>query len=285
VRPWLLRLQPALLAAEARGPPLKRWRDHRDGPQKGWVPRHELPPKLIDRLKPMPESLEQEMQTSLQWCRRVAQPGRPHSAKKRATTCQAVDEALTRMAGFAVHDQQLPEELLTVRDLYDPALVHAFIQWWVEERRRKLTPGLCNMVVNLEVTARHWLKELTYAETLKALLKGDLPVADAAQRCPRSTPRASMTFGRPGPSSTSWRTRQPHEGELLVAWADRSDAGADVLAPEVDWAFASADALPLFAKGTAAQRSIVWHAATRGPLAVGRPGRINACAITSLPVV
>jgi hypothetical protein len=63
----------------------------------------------------------------------------------------------------------------------------------VIERQRKLhlgmlvramviaagTPGLRNMVVNLEIIARHWLKELTYAETLKYLLKGDLAVADA----------------------------------------------------------------------------------------------------------
>jgi hypothetical protein len=76
-----------------------------------------------------------------------------------------------------------------------------------------------------------------------------------------------------------------HEGMRLVAWADRSDAGADVLVPEVDGAFGSADALPVFARGTATQRSIVWPAATRGPLAVYRPGRINAWAITSLPVL
>ena len=88
---------------------------------------------------------------------------------------------LARMAGFAVHYQHLPAELLTLRDLCDPALVHEFIQWWVEERRRKLTPGLRNMVVNLEVIARHWLKDLTIAEALKDLLKGDLAVADAVR--------------------------------------------------------------------------------------------------------
>jgi hypothetical protein len=76
----------------------------------------------------MPESPEQAIQAYLQWCQRAVQPGRPHLVKQRATTYQAVDEALTRMAGFAVHDQQLPEALLTVRDLYDPARVHAFIQ-------------------------------------------------------------------------------------------------------------------------------------------------------------
>jgi hypothetical protein len=84
------------------------------------------------------------------------------------------------MAGFAVHDQQLPEALLTVRDLYAPALMHAFIQWWVKERRRTLTPGLRHMVMNLEVIARHWLKDLPYAEAFKELLKGNLAVADAA---------------------------------------------------------------------------------------------------------
>jgi hypothetical protein len=155
----------------------------------------------------MPASLAQEIQSYLQWCQRVVQPGRPHSVKKRANTCQGVSEGLTRMAGFAVHVQHLPAELLTLRDLCDPALVHAFIQWWVEERRCKLTPGLRNMVVNLEVIARHWLKELSYAEALKDLLKGDLAVADvvrdkqtrwlawprsmrSAKRSIRSTPHA-----------------------------------------------------------------------------------------------
>jgi integrase len=166
---------------EAWATPLKRWRDHRDGPQEGWVPRHELPPKLIYRLREMPAGLEQEIQSYLQWCQRIVQPGRPHSVKKRATTCQAVYEALRRMAGFAVRFQHLPAELLTLRDLCDPVLVHGFIQWWVEERRRTLTPGLRNMIVNLEVIARHWLKELTMAEALKALLKGDLAVADAVR--------------------------------------------------------------------------------------------------------
>jgi integrase len=166
---------------EAREAQFKSWRDHRDGPKEGWVPRHELPPKLIYRLHEMPASLEQEIQSYLQWCQRVVQPGRPHSVKKRATTCHGVYASLTRMAGFAVHFQHLPAELLTLRDLCDPTLVHEFIQWWVEERRRKLTPGLRNMVVNLEVIARHWLKDLTVAEALKALLKGDLAVADAVR--------------------------------------------------------------------------------------------------------
>jgi hypothetical protein len=40
-----------------------------------------------------------------------------------------------------------------------------------------------------------------------------------------------------------------HGGERLVAWADRSDAGADGLVPEVDEAFGSADSLPVFARG------------------------------------
>jgi hypothetical protein len=166
---------------EVRDTQFKSWRDHRDGPKEGWVPRHELPPKLIYRLHEMPASLEQEIQRYLQWCQRVVQPGRPHSVKKRATTCHGVSESLARMAGFAVHYQHLPAELLTLRDLCDPALVHEFIQWWVEERRRKLTPGLHNMVVHLEVIARHWLKNLTIAEALKALLKGDLAVSDAVR--------------------------------------------------------------------------------------------------------
>jgi hypothetical protein len=81
--------------------------------------------------------------------------------------------------------------------LCDPARVHAFMTRWVEERCRKRTPGLRHMAVNLEVIVRHWLEELTYADAVKELLKGDLAAADAATQCPRSTPRASMTFGRP----------------------------------------------------------------------------------------
>jgi hypothetical protein len=37
------------------------------------------------------------------------------------------------------------------------------------------------MVMNLEVVARHWLQELTYADALKELLKGDLAVAEAVR--------------------------------------------------------------------------------------------------------
>jgi hypothetical protein len=190
---------------------------------------------------------------------------------------------------IAMHDHEDPDEIGDVRSrspLCDPALVHAFIEWWVEERRRTLTPGLCNMVVNLEVVARHWLQELTYADTVKALLKGDLAVAHAAKRSTRSPLPASTTSGgqdHPAPpggpgaraaarqvlyadavcvpgsavapaalpgaaaaaptppprhaASATTASRQPHEGERLVAWADRSDADADVLVPEVDEAF------------------------------------------------
>jgi hypothetical protein len=225
VRPWLFRLGREQGWLEGQHIPLKSGRDHRDGPGAGWVPRHKLPPKLIDRLKPMPESLEQEIQAYLQWCRRVVQPGRPHAVKKRATSCKMVYEALARMAGFAVRFQHLPAELLTLRDLCDPALVHIFIQWWGGERRRKLTPGLCNMVVNLEVTARHYLKELPYAKALKELPKGDLAVAEAVRdkrtrwlslaqidavghTITHSTPHASTTFERPGPSNATSRTRR-----------------------------------------------------------------------------
>jgi integrase len=129
----------------------------------------------------MPEHLEQEIQMYLEWCRRVVQPGRPHSVKKRASSCKMVYQALVRMAGFAVHYQHLPAELLTLRDLCDPALVHAFVTWWVEERRGQLTASLRMAVIHLEVIARHWLKDLTYAEALKDLLRGDLAVVDAVR--------------------------------------------------------------------------------------------------------
>ncbi len=157
---------------------VKSWRDHRDGPQEGWVPRHELPPKLIYRLKPMPEPLEQEIQAYLGWCQRVVQPGRPHSVKKRPTSCKMVYEALVRLAGFAVRFQHLPVESLTLRSLCDPALIYAFINWWVDERRGTLTASLRMMVIHVEVIARHYLKELACADALKDLLKGDLAVVD-----------------------------------------------------------------------------------------------------------
>ena len=84
----------------------------------------------------------------------------------------------------AIHDHEYSDEICDVMSrshLCDAALVHAFITWCVEERCRKLTPGLRNMVVNLEGIARHWLKELTYAEVLKELLKRDLAVTDAVR--------------------------------------------------------------------------------------------------------
>jgi hypothetical protein len=111
----------------------------------------------------------------------------------------------------AIHDHECSDEIcdvMTRSHLCDPALVYAFINWWVEERCRKLTPGLRNIVMNLEVVARHWLEELTYADAVKELLKGELAVAGSAKRCPRSTPHSSMTLERPGPSSATWRTRR-----------------------------------------------------------------------------
>jgi hypothetical protein len=47
---WLLRLGREQGWLEARDTHFKRWRNHRNGPKEGWVPRHELPPKLIYRL-------------------------------------------------------------------------------------------------------------------------------------------------------------------------------------------------------------------------------------------
>jgi len=93
---------------------------------------------------------------------------------------------------------------------------------------------------------------------------GVAPIAlpGAAAAAPTQPPRNAATG--------TMATREPHEGEHPVTWADRSDAGANVLVPEVDWAFGSVDSLPVFARGTAAQRSIVWHAATRGNLHVCR---------------
>ncbi len=169
---------------DSRGDLVKGWREHpaSTGEGKGaWVPRHELPPKLIYRLKPMPEPLEQEIQAYLRWCQQVVQPGRPHSVKKRANSCQTVYDALARIAGFAVRFQHLPAELLTLRDLCDPALVHAYITWWVEERRGQLTSGLRNMVIYLETIARHYLKDLAFANVLKDLLTGDLAVVDTVR--------------------------------------------------------------------------------------------------------
>jgi hypothetical protein len=170
---------------------------------------------------------------------------------------------------IAMHDHEDSDEIGDVRSrspLCDPALMQAFMTWWVEEPCRKLTPGLRHMVMNLEVVARHWLKDLPYAEALKELLKGDLAVVDAATRCPPSTPHASMTFERPGPSSATTATRQSHGGERLVAWANRSDAGADVLAPGSIGPSVQPIRCRSSRGGTAAQRSIAWHAATRGPL-------------------
>jgi hypothetical protein len=83
----------------------------------------------------------------------------------------------------------------------------------------------------------------------------------------------------PGPGKWSYG------GERLVAWADRSDAGADVLIPEVDEAFGSADSLPVFARGDCSTAANRLACRDEGPLAVCRPGRINAWAIPSLPVV
>jgi hypothetical protein len=66
------------------------------------VPRHGLPPKLIDRLQEMPAGLEQEIQAYLQWCQRAVQPGRSHSVRKKpATTCQTASQHSLLLGGEA----------------------------------------------------------------------------------------------------------------------------------------------------------------------------------------
>jgi hypothetical protein len=96
---------------------------------------------------------------------------------------------------------------------------------------------------------------------------------------PKSFLKNVAVSPRPGPENWS------HEGERLVACTDQSDTGADVLVPEVDWVFGSADALPVFARGDCSPAVNRLACRDEGPLAVWRPGRINAWAITSPPVL
>jgi integrase len=160
--------------------PLKHWRDC---PQTiecrgNRVPRHENAARLIYRLYPVPVALAEEIESYLQWSQRPVQPGRPHTIKKRPTTCEDIKGSLLRMAGFAVHYQDLPAELLTLKDLCEPSLAHAFITWWIDERRGKVTYGLVQSIVPLETIARHYLKDLKVAEQLNSLLNGELAVID-----------------------------------------------------------------------------------------------------------
>jgi hypothetical protein len=68
---------------------------------------------------------------------------------------------------------------------------------------------------------------------------GQDPYADAVRLpgrgvAPAELPSAAAAAPTPPPrntASSTLATREPHEGERLVAWADRSDTGADGVVP------------------------------------------------------
>jgi hypothetical protein len=96
----------------------------------------------------------------------------PQKIKKVGITVHKVREKLDALAGYAVHEYGLPAELLTLRDVCDPALLRSFIPWWLKRRGRS-TGGLRVFLSVTRTIAEHWLHDVPRAQQISALY--DMP--------------------------------------------------------------------------------------------------------------
>jgi hypothetical protein len=96
----------------------------------------------------------------------------PQKIKKVGITVDKVQEKIDSLAGFAVHEYGLPAELLTLRDICDPALLRRFIPWWLKRRGRS-TAGLRAFLSVTRTIAEHWLHDEQRAQQISALY--DMP--------------------------------------------------------------------------------------------------------------
>jgi Phage integrase family len=137
------------------------------------IPRHEGIRRDPYRLHPLPPTLAADIAHYLGWCASPFAPDRPSSIKKRPISQRNSYRALTQVAGFAVQVHGFPPEDLTLRQLVEPAMVQAFVAWWIE-RRGAVTRGIYITMGQLIVVARYWLKEEALADELTRI-KGYLP--------------------------------------------------------------------------------------------------------------
>ena len=107
----------------------------------------------------------------------------PHFIKKRPITCEAVRRTVAQLAGFAAYELDLPPELLDLREVCRPALLRAFIPWWLR-RCKHSTGGLRIFLRTMRTIAEHHLHDVKLAQEISALydmpeLPSEEPMCDA----------------------------------------------------------------------------------------------------------
>src|SRR6266850_8566868 len=128
---------------EALPPPMLSWRQRRAYPG-SFVKRHENGSVRPYRLEPKdcPPALMDELTKYIAWCEAPVSRNRDRRVAKRPTTSIKTYGTILRLAGFAVRELGMPVNSLTLRDLCEPSLIEAMINWWLTTRRGKVTAGL-----------------------------------------------------------------------------------------------------------------------------------------------
>jgi hypothetical protein len=159
--------------------PLLSWRQRLAYPHSG-VPRGEYLPRTRYRLhlSECPQGLQDELNAYIRWCEAPIARNRDRRVAKRPVTSQKTYNAMLRLAGFATRMLHEPVEALTIRGLCQPDLIEAFINWWLTERRGKVTDGLKQYLLIPKTIAKHWLKDDAMADTLDKMLR-TLPPSEA----------------------------------------------------------------------------------------------------------
>jgi hypothetical protein len=157
---------------------LHPWRGHDRRATHGRFRRGVYPPGALTRyaLIPLPPTLHQELEAYLTWCQNPVARDRSWKIRKRPVTADIRRGEIARIAGYAVHVEELPAELLTLRDLCDPSILGRFADWFLQ-RRQKSTDGLRDYISAMHTIAKHWLKDPVIDAGIKALF-ASLPPAE-----------------------------------------------------------------------------------------------------------
>jgi hypothetical protein len=131
-------------------------------------------------LEVCPPALRDELMSYLTWCEAPVARNRHRRVAKRPVSGKQHLGAMLRLAGFATSVLQQPVESLTLRGLCQPDLIEAFSNWWLQERRGKMTAGLEQYLVIPKTIAKHWLKDEGLADTLTVMWHS-LPAIEAVR--------------------------------------------------------------------------------------------------------
>jgi integrase len=117
-------------------------------------------------LQVMPYALRDELEKYLRWCASDYAPNRPAKIKKRPVSARLTRDAVRSIGGYVVHVAGMPAENLSLHTLTDPLLAQGFVEWWVNERRQRVTRTITDMLMHLYTIAEYWLKAQDHAKGL-----------------------------------------------------------------------------------------------------------------------